>query len=323
MAVNLNIYYQNCRGLRSKTDEFYHNVSSSDFSVICLTETWLNSSVISAELFNTNYNIFRQDRSESGSPKSDGGGVIMTSKQGFHAALQVNLQSEAGDLWISLDAKNGEKLHICYIYLPPGDTIAYYSFLSKLRQNQHTFNINPVQILGDFNFPTVEWVPVSLELYFEPTNVTHKFSEIIDMCSFLELMQLNGILNTNGRILDLVFCNDIGFKSISHGMDTLVGVDSHHPPLYIDFKLMKFKYLRDKAHKQFNFNKANFEIINSELAVMNWSDCFAGKNVNKAVEILYEKLTNIITKNVPTFVIKKGYPSYFKPDTIQLLKEKN
>ncbi|KAG5883798.1 hypothetical protein JTB14_036675 [Gonioctena quinquepunctata] len=152
-----------------------------------------------------------RDRCESGSLKSDGGGVLIALKQGFHAAPQVNLQSEAEDLWISLDAKN----------------------------------------------------------------------------------------------------------------DTLVGVDSHHPPLYIDFKLMKFKHLRDEAHKQFNFNKANYEIINSELAVINWSDCFAGKNVNEAVEILYEKLTNIITKNVPTFVIKKGYPSYFKPDTIQLLKEKN
>ncbi|KAG5864389.1 hypothetical protein JTB14_022287 [Gonioctena quinquepunctata] len=56
-----------------------------------------------------------RDRCESGSLQSDDGGVLIALKQGFHAAPQVNLQSEAGDLWISLDAKNGKKLYICCI----------------------------------------------------------------------------------------------------------------------------------------------------------------------------------------------------------------
>ncbi|KAG5884167.1 hypothetical protein JTB14_014085 [Gonioctena quinquepunctata] len=57
-----------------------------------------------------------RDRSETGFLKSDGGGVLKVLKQGFYAAPQVNLQSEAEDLWISLNAKKLQKtLYLLYI----------------------------------------------------------------------------------------------------------------------------------------------------------------------------------------------------------------
>jgi hypothetical protein len=38
----LDIFYQNVRGLRTKSVESFNNVCSFDFKIVCLTETWLN-----------------------------------------------------------------------------------------------------------------------------------------------------------------------------------------------------------------------------------------------------------------------------------------
>lgn len=49
------IYYQNVRGLRSKTLTFYRNLSLVSYDIIILTETWLNDSVFDSELFDSRY----------------------------------------------------------------------------------------------------------------------------------------------------------------------------------------------------------------------------------------------------------------------------
>lgn len=59
---SLNVYYQNTRGLRSKTVDFFNAISMIDFKVIALTETWLNDSVFNGELFPEDYSVYRADR---------------------------------------------------------------------------------------------------------------------------------------------------------------------------------------------------------------------------------------------------------------------
>ncbi|PNF38084.1 hypothetical protein B7P43_G16078 [Cryptotermes secundus] len=56
------IFYQNVRGLRTKSVEICNNVCSFDFRVICLTETWLNDSFSSSNLFPDTYAVYRSDR---------------------------------------------------------------------------------------------------------------------------------------------------------------------------------------------------------------------------------------------------------------------
>lgn len=58
----MDIYYQNVNRIRSKTHEVYTNVLNSEYDVICLTETNLNSSVFDNEILDSRYNIFRRDR---------------------------------------------------------------------------------------------------------------------------------------------------------------------------------------------------------------------------------------------------------------------
>lgn len=63
MDSTLKIYYQNVRGLRTKTNAFYKNLLQVDYDVICLSETWLHENIFSAELFDSRYSVYRCDHS--------------------------------------------------------------------------------------------------------------------------------------------------------------------------------------------------------------------------------------------------------------------
>lgn len=55
-------YYQNVRGLRTKTTVFKNNMMQWSYDIIGLTETFLTSSVTNGELFPPGYVVFRDDR---------------------------------------------------------------------------------------------------------------------------------------------------------------------------------------------------------------------------------------------------------------------
>lgn len=82
MAISnkLSVFYQNIRGLRSKTHEFKINVTNVDSDIILVNESWLNNTVSDAELFDSGYTVYRRDRESSASVKKPGGGVLIAVK---------------------------------------------------------------------------------------------------------------------------------------------------------------------------------------------------------------------------------------------------
>lgn len=62
LAVFRPLYYQNIRGLRTKSDAFYSNMVASDYDIVSLAETWLNRDFVSCDYFPPEYAVFRSDR---------------------------------------------------------------------------------------------------------------------------------------------------------------------------------------------------------------------------------------------------------------------
>jgi hypothetical protein len=56
------IFHQNVRGLRTKSNDFMDNVSANNFKVCRITETWFNNIILSHNLFPDSYCVFRADR---------------------------------------------------------------------------------------------------------------------------------------------------------------------------------------------------------------------------------------------------------------------
>lgn len=71
----LSVFYQNVRGLRTKTSEVKMGLLAPQYHVYCLTETWLNSGFLDSELAGGNMLIFRKDRDYLLSGTSRGGGL--------------------------------------------------------------------------------------------------------------------------------------------------------------------------------------------------------------------------------------------------------
>ena len=78
------LYYQNVRGIRSKIQQFYPNVCDTHFDIICLTETWLNTDVLTTEIFPSTYNVIRSDGNISLTNRSKGSGVLIALNKEFN-----------------------------------------------------------------------------------------------------------------------------------------------------------------------------------------------------------------------------------------------
>jgi hypothetical protein len=77
---NLNIYYQNMCGLRTKIFNFSSNIILFQYDVFVLTETWLSDEISIAEFFPSNFLIFRYERNKNTSSKTRGGGCLLMTK---------------------------------------------------------------------------------------------------------------------------------------------------------------------------------------------------------------------------------------------------
>ncbi|KAK9696366.1 hypothetical protein QE152_g31947 [Popillia japonica] len=102
LAEHISIFYQNVRGLCTKTQTLTCNLLNSDFDIVCLTETWLNPNILASEISNNKYSIFRRDRCITTSKKADGGGVLMALDNTLPASVRLDWQSQAEDLWITV-----------------------------------------------------------------------------------------------------------------------------------------------------------------------------------------------------------------------------
>ena len=77
MYINqLNLYYQNVRGLRTKLNDIYNNSLLHDFHMILITESWLKEYINDSEILCDKYTVYRHDRSLT-TNKKDGGGVLI------------------------------------------------------------------------------------------------------------------------------------------------------------------------------------------------------------------------------------------------------
>ncbi|CAH2109299.1 unnamed protein product [Euphydryas editha] len=109
---SLNVYYQNVRGLRTKTHLFYCNLMNSCYDIIILTETWLNSGVSSLELFNDRYVVYRRDREVSDFHcTKEGGSVLIAVLKSLKSIRNKSLESGCEDIWVTVEIGDHNKYH--------------------------------------------------------------------------------------------------------------------------------------------------------------------------------------------------------------------
>lgn len=325
------LYYQNVRGLRTKTNELFLSVCNCEYDVIALSETWLLPSIFNSEIFNDDFVVYRSDRSPLNSNFSMGGGVLIAVRSCFSSSrLTVPDSDEIEIVAVKITDSNCKNIYVCCLYIPSGSGEDIYELynnvLNKFFIVANSSIDDCILIVGDFNFSLVDWIPDDENVnVLLPVNVSAEIDSkvIFDLLSE-DMCQINGIRNYQDRLLDLCFCNSGVEVIVKECLHPLSKVDVYHPPLelFINTKIIKTisTQLNDCTY---NFKKSNFTALNEFLCSYEWNELFSTCiDVESKVTVFYDILFLGIEKFVPKFKNKgncnNGHPPWFNRTLLKL-----
>lgn len=201
---NLSFCSLNTRSIKNKTVSLSDFISSHDYDVVALTETWLGSTVDRSclgELIPTGYEIKHVPRQSN----RHGGGVAVIYKERLSLKVldstknQNITQFEFMECNLNIGPAN---LHLSVVYRPPpskGNGMQKSTFfdewplfLEKLATNHHE-----TLLVGDLNF----------HLDTEDNPDTRRFNSILDACGLKQ--HVNVPTHIRGHTLDVVITKDV------------------------------------------------------------------------------------------------------------------
>ncbi|GBN16335.1 hypothetical protein AVEN_198527-1 [Araneus ventricosus] len=112
----LSLFYQNVRGLRTKTKDFFSSLASVDQDVISITNTWLSEDIDSLELFDDRYMVFRWDRDSSSNSCRRGGGFLIAIKSDFLPVFWICWFASRGCLDFSQNKSQAKNACLCCLF---------------------------------------------------------------------------------------------------------------------------------------------------------------------------------------------------------------
>lgn len=255
----------------------------STFDIFAFTETWLTSNVNSSELGFKNFNVFRCDRNIHTSNLSRGGGVLIAVNNKLSSKL-INITSKNLEIVFILIKTDRNNIIISSVYIPNRSTIGifeeYFNIVNNIR---YDYPSSDLILLGDFNIPSA----IS----------SHTKSLFFDNISLLNMTQFNNIVNSKNNILDYVISNNNSIKVFLSEIP-IVDVDSYHPPLEINCETLNYNV--DSIYTNeilYNWSKANYRLINSDLGSINWLNLLHNTNdINYNISTFYSIIISIIYK---------------------------
>ena len=218
----------------NKIDSFQSFVYSSDYNIICVTETWLTDQLSNTEILPTNYTLFRNDR------HSRGGGVLIAVSNDVPSRL---ITCHTDIELLSVEINLSPKLLVVCLYIPPNCSYDYqHKVLTSLQLLPTDCD---VILTGDFNVPDINWSTFSANSSFS-----------ISICNRLSAQNYVQMVmeptHHRGNILDLILTNS------PHRLLN-INVDSSELPLKSDHFLITV----DIASKTPNA-KVNHGVIESK-----------------------------------------------------------
>lgn len=330
----ISIYYQNVRGLRTKTINLYRNVCMNSYDVVIFTETWLTDGICNSELFDGRYIVWRRDRDYCRTAQTRGGGVLIAVKNDLTVLERCDWRSTAEDIWVTIVLKRSRPavsyyIHICSVYLCKENvghsyTVQLQNFHQKLNHLISTHPTDTFIIAGDFNFGSdVEWCNSNNDLELCPTNISSRYIlDFFDTINTCNLVQLNGERNINNRLLDLVFSN--GAVKVSECSDPLaVPIDLHHKPLVINADFVETHKYIENHNTKYMFHRGDYLSITSALDTVDWRLLLTDGSLDQAVGSFYDKLYELRDLYIPVKSFKKSsHPIWYSSALVKILKEK-
>lgn len=319
-SLEVLIYYQNVRGLRTKLTDLFNAVLTCSYPIIILTETWLTDAFYNSEIFDSRYIICRADRNSDSCSKNRGGGVLI-GVLGWLSSCQLISDCHGEELWVKVNIGKGS-LILCAIYIPPASPVGVYlDHFSRVEKFMADHVESKLCLVGDYNLPDIAWLGNPGCNGLSPSHASSSaHQEICDFLCYLNLLQYNQIFNHRNSILDLVLSNITHVSVIK--TDPLSKIDDYHPALEINIPNVKFLSLDCRPRDVHDFQRAPYYQINYHLSLTDWSFLDVD-NLDLSVHCLYRYLQDVIDHFVPIIRISHStFPVWVKKSTRVLISKK-
>ena len=338
---NFSVMYQNVRGFvpfsslgsshpqldTTKLLEFQSHVYEHEPDLIVLNETWLSKTHLDSEILdNASYKIFRLDRTLKSHPmdpnhptkyKKHGGGVLIAVRTTADVESKV-VTTKCGAEILSVELKFSPHNVICISSLYRVGTLGeenraeVHRYLAKMALMK---KFNKHILIGDLNLSGTSWPEGETS-----SNLEQGF---LDLFNDLGLeQQIEKPTHIKGRVLDLLLTNS---PSLIRDVSILGHNDvcsSDHFCITFNIKV-RVKRKKVTKRKIYNYKRADFKGLNSELKHIPWDSVLAGCDPGTGWVKFKGILLNLCNKYIPTVTVRdKLQPPWFDSETFQLCREK-
>ena len=272
--------------------------------IICITETHLDPTILDCEVSLENFKLFRKDRN---SGKKFGGSCVFVHSSILAEYLDCFNAPDTVGINLTL---NNQLIKLVCVYRSQNLTDFEQIHLISQVENLKINTSEDLMVLGDFNFPHMNWDNFTANCNYNSTN-----NNIIIQNRYLEVFSEKGLspVLSNGTItrrrvvdnnlqesqLDQVLCSNTDFVINAETVSSLGKSD--HLGILVNLKCQNnVKFIRTEKK---NWSKISGEQIQLLGENINWDYSTNMLNTNSLWEEVKSKLHSI-TEHVPTSKIK-------------------
>ena len=310
--------YTNAQSLVNKLPELQTLVLERNPAVIGISETWLHEGIQDAEVSLPGMYSYRKDRSSS-----KGGGIILYVAQHLNPEQVTDLQLNGcpESVWVSFKHESSTVTLTGVIYRPPNSTASEDdSILASINRAAELGHAN-ILIMGDFNLPAIDFVMHNAAGPADSMQV--RFLELCTELGLVEHVKAPTRWSSEGlpSRLDYVLTNDPLLVDKIEVLDPLGKSD--HATIMFTFLVCTTKKI-DPLLTGRNFYRVDYEVFNSALAALPWTEDIGGTSVD---DLWHELLTNVdstIQALVPRRKVKtqSGKRTWLRSRTKKLISQK-
>ena len=280
----LHFVHININSLLPKIDEIRSFAQQTNVSVIGITETKLDNSVLDAEIKIDGYDLMRWDRNRHG------GGIACYVKNGIQFNRKDDIFSDGiENIFFDIIFPNSQSITVGLVYRPPNQ----HSFLDDFQKEFYKLNTtkHEVYILGDFN------INLNSTKHQPIHPLLNKYIEFLSNFGLKQLIKSpTRITCSSSSIIDHILTNACDKISDSGVID--IGI-SDHQMIYCTRKVVRIKsgtnkYVNFRSLK--NYSPTLFEDALSALDFPNYENY---DDIEIAYSDFVQKVTNVIDDIAP------------------------
>ena len=260
--------YFNARSIVSKLPDLQILVDDDKPDVILITESWCNNNIMTSLLNLDGYTLetgLRRDREDT--RNGVGGGLLVYCKTGILLTPGSKSSNFNQYCEFAIECQTKQNLNVALVYRPPNSNTENIDELCNYIRNSPKNSL----LIGDFNFPAVDWSTNSGN-----DAKSRKFVEAINDRFLTQLVQFP--THRQGNILDLVLTdlpdqiqNIENLGNLGNSDHSIISVEIAIGHSFIETT----EYLPD-------WKRGDVEGLNSFFSATDWSGILSDKNTYQA-----------------------------------------